>query len=102
MLPPSDIDARLFAKKVEVIADGICDALVLRFFKKQRKEENGEWVARQMRKVDGAVKRCPSGSVQRNSLVSVFKSSLLAHDQFLSAELRIITRDMELRDFSLR
>jgi hypothetical protein len=34
--------------------------------------------------------------------VSVFKSSLLAHDQFFSAELRIITYDVELRDFSLR
>lgn len=57
MLPPStDIDARLFAKKVEVVADGMCDALVLSFFEKQRKDDSKEWVARQMRKVDGGVK----------------------------------------------
>ncbi len=33
-----DVDERLFAKKVEVVADGMCDALVLRFFEKQRAE----------------------------------------------------------------
>jgi hypothetical protein len=33
-----DIHERLFAKKVEVVADGMCDALVLLFFEKQRAE----------------------------------------------------------------
>ncbi|CZT52377.1 uncharacterized protein RSE6_13709 [Rhynchosporium secalis] len=53
----SDIDERLFAKKVEVVVDGMCDALVLLFFEKQReKVQSEEWKARQMRKVDGGFK----------------------------------------------
>ena len=53
-----DIDEMLFAKKVEVVADGICDALVLRFFETQRAEgaQSSEWQARQMKKVDGGFK----------------------------------------------
>ena len=31
-------DDRLFAKQVEVLRDGVCDALVLLFFEKQREE----------------------------------------------------------------
>jgi glutathione S-transferase len=50
-----DIHERLFAKKVEVVADGMCDALVLLFFEKQRAEvaQSAECKARQMRKIDG-------------------------------------------------
>jgi glutathione S-transferase len=55
---PQDIGERLFAKKVEVIADGVYDALVPLFFEKQRAEgtQSPEWKARQMRKVDGGFK----------------------------------------------
>ena len=35
-LMPDNVDDKLFAKKVEVICDGICDALVLAFFEKLR------------------------------------------------------------------
>ena len=52
----SDPKGRLFAKKVEVVADGMCDALVLRFFETQRENQSPEWIARQMRKVDGGFK----------------------------------------------
>ncbi|KAH7336590.1 glutathione S-transferase domain-containing protein [Rhexocercosporidium sp. MPI-PUGE-AT-0058] len=53
-----DIDEKLFAKKVEVVADGMCDALVLLFFEKQRAQggQSEEWKARQMRKVDSDFK----------------------------------------------
>lgn len=51
-----DIDERLFAKKVEVVADGTCDAFVLCFFERQRAQQSEEWKARQMRKVDGGFK----------------------------------------------
>ena len=51
-----NIDERLLAKKIEVVADGICDALVLLFFEKQRKDQSSEWKGRQMRKVDGGFK----------------------------------------------
>lgn len=49
LLPPStEMDDRLFAKKVEVVCDGICDALVLAFFEKQREPEKQSqpWMAR--------------------------------------------------------
>ncbi|QIW95585.1 hypothetical protein AMS68_001103 [Peltaster fructicola] len=52
----ADVDDRLFAKQVEVIADGICDALVLAFFEKQREQPSEPWKARQMRKVEGGLK----------------------------------------------
>ncbi len=32
----AETDEKLFAKKVEVVVDGMCDALVLLFFEKQR------------------------------------------------------------------
>lgn len=53
-----DPDERLFAKKVEVVADGVCDALVLRLFETKRAPENQskEWLARQTRKIDGGLK----------------------------------------------
>ena len=58
LLPKNDIDAALFAKQVEVVADGICDALVLLFFENQRGDgkRSEEWMARQQRKVDGGLK----------------------------------------------
>ena len=58
LLPKNDIDGALFAKQVEVVADGICDALVLLFFEKQREDgkRSEEWIARQQRKVDGGLK----------------------------------------------
>ncbi|KAK4635122.1 hypothetical protein CLAFUW4_02158 [Fulvia fulva] len=52
---PEDIDDRLFAKQVEVVADGICDALVLCFFEKQRSHPSAPWRDRQMRKVEGGL-----------------------------------------------
>jgi len=40
LLPSSEhLDDRLFVKQVEVVVDGICDALVLSFFEKQRDED---------------------------------------------------------------
>ncbi len=54
---PQDVDDRLFARKVEVVADGVCDALVLLFWERNRAEavRSAEWQARQMRKVDGGM-----------------------------------------------
>ena len=58
LLPKHDVDGALFAKQVEVVADGICDALVLLFFEEQREDgkRSQEWMARQQRKVDGGLK----------------------------------------------
>ena len=58
LLPKNDVDGALFAKQVEVVADGICDALVLLFFERQREDgmRSEEWMARQQRKVDGGLR----------------------------------------------
>ncbi|KAI5272712.1 glutathione S-transferase domain-containing protein [Aureobasidium subglaciale] len=59
LLPAHDqVDARLFAKKIQVVADGICDALVLAFFEKMRapEKQSQPWIDRQMRKVEGGLK----------------------------------------------
>ena len=57
-LLPADIDGRLFARQVEVVADGVCDALVLLFWERNRAPEHrsAEWQARQLRKVDGGIR----------------------------------------------
>ncbi|KAK5007095.1 hypothetical protein LTR28_005693 [Elasticomyces elasticus] len=58
LLPPTErVDDRLFAKQVEVVADGICDALVLALFEKRREHISDPWLARQMRKVDGGLRQ---------------------------------------------
>lgn len=55
---PAGIDGILAARKVEVIADGICDACVLLFWERHRAPEHqsAEWIARQRRKVDGGLR----------------------------------------------
>ena len=54
---PASIDAAPFAKQVEVVADGICDALVLSFSEAQREHDKRSepWMARQRRKIDGGL-----------------------------------------------
>jgi glutathione S-transferase len=55
---PEDTDARLFARQVEVVVDGVCDALVALFWERHRDpdKQSTEWKARQMRKVDGGMR----------------------------------------------
>lgn len=47
-LLPTGIEEMLFARKVEVVADGVCDALVLAFFENMRETEKQSepWKAR--------------------------------------------------------
>ncbi|WP_424810769.1 glutathione S-transferase N-terminal domain-containing protein [Roseococcus sp. YIM B11640] len=55
LLPDTKEDV-LAARQVEVIADGICDAVVLLFFERQREAPSEPWIARQRRKVEGGVR----------------------------------------------
>ena len=57
-LLPGDLEGHLAAKRLEVLCDGICDALVLMFFERMRPAttQSQEWTARQQRKVDGGMK----------------------------------------------
>ena len=55
-LLPKDIDGHLAARKLEVLCDGVCDAVVLSLFEKMRAGGGSpEWLARQRRKIEGGV-----------------------------------------------
>lgn len=55
-LLPTQVDDRLAALKLEVLCDGICDAVVLTLFEKTRSGGgSAEWLARQRRKIEGGV-----------------------------------------------
>ena len=47
-LLPTNVDDRLFAKQVEVVADAMCDAMVIAFFENMREESKRSepWKAR--------------------------------------------------------
>lgn len=70
LLPP-DTEGILAARKVEVIADGICDACVLMFWERHRAPEaqSAEWIARQHRKVDGGLRALAEIAGDREWLV---------------------------------
>ena len=56
-LLPRDVDGILAAKKLDVLCNGVCDAVVLTFFERQREGGGSpEWLARQRRKIEGGMK----------------------------------------------
>lgn len=56
-LLPCGVDDILRARKLEVLCDGVCDAVVLTFFERMRKDTaSPEWLARQRRKIEGGVR----------------------------------------------
>lgn len=56
-LIPADLDDLLLARKIQVLADGACDAVGLAFFEAGRGElKSEEWYGRQMRKINAVIK----------------------------------------------
>ena len=56
-LLPRDVDGILAARKLDVLCNGVCDAVVLTFFERQREGGGSpEWLARQRRKIEGGIK----------------------------------------------
>lgn len=55
---PADPDALLAARRLEVLADGTCDAFVLWFFERMRPEaaRSQPWMERQQRKIEGGLR----------------------------------------------
>ncbi|MEM9354788.1 MAG: glutathione S-transferase N-terminal domain-containing protein [Pseudomonadota bacterium] len=55
---PSDPMERLRARRFEVLADGVCDAVVLTFFEKMRSADKSspEWLSRQRRKIEAGTR----------------------------------------------
>ena len=55
-LLPGDIDGQLAARTLEVLCDGVCDAVVLSLFERMRSDGvSAPWLARQRRKIEGGV-----------------------------------------------
>ena len=55
LLPP-DIEGHLAARKLEVLCDGVCDAVVLSLFERMRPDGgSAPWLMRQRRKIEGGV-----------------------------------------------
>ena len=57
-LLPADVDGTIAARRLEVLCDGICDAVVLSFFEQMRSVEgrSQHWLDRQRRKIEGAMR----------------------------------------------
>jgi hypothetical protein len=57
-LLPADVDGKIAARRIEVLCDGVCDAVVLPFFDRMRLDgaRSPERLARQLRKIDGGVR----------------------------------------------
>lgn len=57
-LLPEDADKRLAARRLEVLADAICDAFVLASFERRRAEgmRSQPWLDRQLRKIHGGLR----------------------------------------------
>lgn len=70
-LLPADPDARLFARQVEVVMDGVCDALVALFWERHRAPEMQSipWMDRQMRKVNGGLRALAEWAGEREFVV---------------------------------
>jgi glutathione S-transferase len=54
---PADPDELLAAKRLEALADGVCDAFVLLFWERRRPEahQSRPWMERQSRKIEGGL-----------------------------------------------
>jgi glutathione S-transferase len=57
-LVSGDVDGIIAARRLEVLCDGICDAVVLSFFEQMRSAEgrSQHWLDRQRRKIEGGVR----------------------------------------------
>jgi glutathione S-transferase len=57
VLLPKDVDGILAARKLDVLCNGVCDAVVLTLFERMRAGGGSpEWLARQRRKIEGGVR----------------------------------------------
>jgi glutathione S-transferase len=82
-LIPESLDDQLLAKKIQVLADGACDAMGLAFFESGRGGlKSEEWYARQLRKVNGVLKAM-------DELVKQSGGSYLVGDEFSIADIAV-------------
>jgi glutathione S-transferase len=82
-LIPESLDDQHLAKKIQVLADGACDAMGLTFFESGRGElKSEEWYARQLRKVNGVLKAM-------DELVMQSGGRYLVGDEFSIADIAV-------------
>jgi glutathione S-transferase len=82
-LMPKELDDQLMVKKIQVLADGACDAMGLVFFETARGElMSKEWLDRQLRKVNGVIKAM-------DELVRGNKGRFLVCDEFSVADIAV-------------
>lgn len=80
-LLPVDKRAQLEVQRIQVLAEGVMDALVLSFFECQRDHPSPDWMARQFRKIVGGV-----GALEQRAGEGFF-----VNDQFTLADVAVIS-----------
>jgi glutathione S-transferase len=82
-LMPEAIDDQLLVRKIQILADGACDAMGLAFFETARGElKSDEWMDRQLRKVNGVLKAT-------DDLVKKSKGGFLVNGEYSVADIAI-------------
>lgn len=81
---PSDPDQRLAARRLEVLGDGVCDAIVLTVIEAMRPkaQQSTAWHDRQMRKIEGGL-----GEIAR----LVLRDGFCVGDRFTIADIAVGT-----------
>lgn len=81
-----DIDMNLKLEQVQVLSQGVYDAVVLGFFEKSRETKSEAWLARQTRKVEGGFKAMEELAKGRPK-----GSDYLFADQLTIADIAVVT-----------
>lgn len=71
-LLPADLDGRIAAKRFEVLADGVCDAVVLVVIERSRvtARQSPEWIARQQAKIAAGVAAIAAATDGRGTVLA--------------------------------
>ncbi|CAK4034950.1 glutathione S-transferase [Lecanosticta acicola] len=85
-LVTGDLDRDLQLKQVQVLSQGVMDAVVLKFFEKARAQKSHEWEDRQARKVDGGFRAFEELARNRQPQGSDY----LFFDQFTIADIAVV------------
>ncbi len=108
---PADADARLEAKRLQVLADGVCDAVVIILFERMRPagKQSQPWLERQLRKVRGGVREIARSVGKREfavgdrfGLADVAVGSLLGYLSLRFAEFEWRAQYPDLAAYSAR
>ena len=80
-----DLDTDLQLKQIQVLSEGVMDAVVLAFFEKSREHKSESWLARQTRKIDGGF-----GAMEELAKGKPKGSDYLFADQLTIADIAVV------------